>query len=248
MSSATPHSVYGSVFDIGMKTIEHIRTTQEDSILAAGKLVAESFLNGTSFFVSGSGHSHTVAEEFYGRAGGLAFVKPILTSELTITEHPTKSSHIERLPGYASILAELYRISQGDVVLIASNSGRNAYPVELALEAKKRGASVIAITSSAHSNATTSRDPSGKHLLDIADVVIDNCGVPGDAALEMEGLQTAMCPTSSMANAFIVQAVSATAAQFIIEAGQTPPVFVSLNSEGTEHVNDELFATYTRLY
>ena len=211
-------------------------------------MAAESFLQGASFFVSGSGHSHTVAEEFYGRAGGLAFVKPILTSELTITEHPTKSSRIERLPGYAAILADLYHVSQNDTVLIASNSGRNAYPVELAMEAKKRGASVIAITSTAHSNATTSRDPSGKHLLDIADVVIDNCGVPGDATLELEGCSTAMCPTSSMANSFIVQAMSVSIAQIILDAGQKPPVFVSLNSEGTEHVNDELFAMYTRLY
>ena len=72
--------------------------------------------------------SHTLCEEFYGRAGGLAFVVPIMTSELTMTEHPTKSSFLERLSGYAAILADLYDIEEGDVVLIASNSGRNAYP------------------------------------------------------------------------------------------------------------------------
>lgn len=111
-------------------------------------------------------------------------MKPILTTELTLNEHPTKSSFIERLSGYAEILAELYHIQADDVVLIASNSGRNAYPIELALEAKKRGAKVIGITSVAHSNATTSRHASGKHLLDIADVVIDNCGVPGDCSVK----------------------------------------------------------------
>lgn len=236
------------VFNHGKSVINQIQDTQQASIIAAAKLVADSFMNQKSFFVSGSGHSHTVAEEFYGRAGGLAFVKPILTGELTLTEHPTKSSYIERLSGYASILADLYHIAEGDVVLIASNSGRNAYPVELALKAKERGASVVAITSRAHSDATTSRDPSGKHLLDVADVVIDNCGVPGDACMEIEGVRTAMCPTSSMANAFIVQAISVLSAQLIVEAGGEPPVFVSLNSQGTEHVNDELFSMYTRLY
>lgn len=240
--------LYRKVFEHGKDVVDQIQNTQQASVTAAAKLIADSFLNHKSFFVSGSGHSHTVAEEFYGRAGGLAFVKPILTSELTLTEHPTKSSYIERLSGYASILADLYHISEGDVVLIASNSGRNSYPVELSLRAKERGASVVAITSRAHSDATTSRDPSGKHLLDIADVVIDNCGVPGDACMEVDGVRTAMCPTSSIANAFIVQAISVLVAQFIVEAGEEPPVFVSLNSQGTGHMNDELYSTYTRLY
>ena len=235
-------------FSTGLDVVRRIQETQSDKIDAAAHAVAECFLSGHSFFVSGSGHSHTLAEEFYARAGGLAFVKPILTSELTMTEHPTKSSLIERLDGYASILAELYRISAGDVVLIASNSGRNAYPVELALCAKGRGATVCAITSLKHSAATTPRNRAGKHLVDIADIVIDNCGVPGDCALSVSGVKTAMCPTSSIANTFIAQGITVQAAEYISRAGQEPPVFVSLNSEGTEHVNDELFATYTRLY
>lgn len=236
------------VFKIGFAVLGKIRDTQKQSLDEAAKLVADCFVNGHTFFVSGSGHSHTVAEEFYARAGGLAFVKPILTTELTLNEHPTKSSFLERLSGYAAILVDLYHVGQGDVVLIASNSGRNAYPIELALEAKSKGAKVIAITSVSHSNATTSRHVSGKHLLDIADVVIDNCGVCGDCALTMEGLDTAVCPTSSMANAFIAQSISVQCAKYILESGKKPPVFVSLNSEGTEHINDEYFAKYTRQY
>ena len=98
--------------------------------------MAQAFMEGHKFFVSGSGHSHTMAEEMYARAGGLAFVVPILTSELTMTEHPTKSSHIERLSGYAKILVDLYGVSCGDVVLIASNSGRNAIQSNLHLKLK----------------------------------------------------------------------------------------------------------------
>ena len=156
-----------------------------------------------------------------------------MTSELTMTEHPTKSSFLERLSGYAAILADLYDIEEGDVVLIASNSGRNAYPI---------------ITNIAHSNAVSSRHESGKMLMDIADIVIDNCGVPGDCAVQMEGVAAAVCPTSSMANTFIAQAISVQCAYYIKEKGVTPPVFVSLNSEGTEHVNDEYFEKYTRMY
>lgn len=236
------------VFATGIDVIRQIQDTQSGQIDQVARAVADCFLTGHSFYVSGSGHSHTLAEEFYARAGGLAFVIPILTTELTMTEHPTKSSLIERLDGYADILAELYHIGEGDVVLIASNSGRNSYPVDLATAAKQRGATVCAITSFRHSAATSPRNRENKHLIDVADISIDNCGVPGDCALAVDGIPTALCPTSSMANTFIAQGITVQAAQYISEAGKEPPVFVSLNSEGTEHVNDDLFATYTRMY
>lgn len=236
------------VFDIGLDVIYKIRETQCEKLDMAGKWIAKAHMEGFKFFVSGSGHSHTVAEEFYGRAGGLAFPIPIMTTELTLEEHPTKSSYIERLPGYAAILADLYGISENDVVLIASNSGRNAYPVELALCAKERGAKVIAITNVDHSSKTSSRHASGKKLMDIADLVIDNCGVEGDSALKMEGMKASICPTSSMANAFIVQSIVAACSEEMLKNGMEPPVFISLNTDGNENVNDELFAKYTRTY
>ena len=236
------------VFEIGLGVINKIKETQIEKLDAAGRMIARAHMDGHKFFVTGSGHSHTVAEEFYGRAGGLAFPVPIMTTELTLEEHPTKSSYIERLPGYAPILAELYGVSEGDVVLIASNSGRNAYPVEMALSAKERGAKVIAITSVDHSSKTTSRHSSGKKLMDVADIVLDNCGVEGDSSLQMEGMKAAICPTSSMANAFLVQSMVAACCDEMLKQGSEPPVFISLNSDGNETVNDELFAKYTRQY
>lgn len=236
------------VFDIGLGVINRIRETQCGRLDEAGRLIARAHMDGHKFFVSGSGHSHTVAEEFYGRAGGLAFPVPIMTTELTLEEHPTKSSYIERLSGYAAILAELYGISAGDVVLIASNSGRNAYPVELALCAKERGARVIAVTNLEHSSKVTSRHSSGKKLMDLGDIVIDNCGVEGDSAMKVEGMQASICPTSSMANAFIVQSMVAACADEMLRNGVEPPVFVSLNVDGNEAVNETYFKKYTRMY
>ena len=236
------------VFEIGLGVINKIKETQSEKLDAAGRMIARAHLDGHKFFVTGSGHSHTVAEEFYGRAGGLAFPVPIMTTELTLEEHPTKSSYIERLPGYAPILAELYGVSEGDVVLITSNSGRNAYPVEMAISAKERGAKVIAITSVDHSSKTTSRHASGKKLMDVADIVLDNCGVEGDSALKMDGMKASICPTSSMANAFIVQSIVAACCDEMLKDGVEPPVFISLNSDGNETVNDELFAKYTIQY
>ena len=86
------YDAVNQVFDIGLGVINKIRETQSENIDQAGKLIARTHMAGHKFFVTGSGHSHTVAEEFYGRAGGLAFPVPIMTTELTLEEHPTKSS------------------------------------------------------------------------------------------------------------------------------------------------------------
>ena len=223
--------MYQRVFEKGLEVAEKIRDTQKESIEQGARMIASAFVEGKKFFVTGSGHSHT-----------------LLTSELTITDHPTKSSYIERLGGYAGILGELYRIGFGDVVLIASNSGRNAYPVELALYAKEQGASVIAVTNLEHSRNSRSRAACGKKLMDLADVVIDNCGVLGDACLEVEGVAAAMMPTSSISNAFIAQALSVQSAVYIREAGAEVPVFESLNADARINRNDEYFEKYARMY
>lgn len=124
------------VFEVGLDIIKKIQETQSEKLEQTGHLMAQAFMEGHKFFVSGSGHSHTMAEEMYARAGGFAFVVPILTSELTMTEHPTKSSNIERLSGYAKILVDLYGVSCGDVVLIASNSG--VMPIQSNLHLKPK--------------------------------------------------------------------------------------------------------------
>ena len=236
------------VFSRGLKVIEDLQKTQTENLYKASELIADAIYNGHKFFVTGSGHSHTVAEEFYGRAGGMACMVPILTPELTLVDHPTKSTYLERLPGYANILVDLYKVSEGDVVLIASNSGRNAYPVDMALEAHKRGAKVIAITNMKHTLATTSRHPSNQLLYQVADVVIDNCGDIGDASMVIEGVMAPLCPTSSMANAFICQTLVVQVVTNLTNKGMEVPVFMSANAQNQVNRNDEFFEKYTRVY
>ena len=57
-----------------------------------------------------------------------------------------------------------------------------------------------------------------------------------------------VCPTSSMANAFIAQAVSVACMEELLANGIQPPVFVSSNVDGNEDKNETLFQQYTRLY
>ncbi len=150
---------------------------------------------------------------------------------------------IERLPGYAAYLLKDYDIDNA-VVIVVSNSGRNALPIEVAIESQKRGAKVVAITSLAHSQSVASRHPSGKRLFEIADIVIDNCCEPGDAVVEIEGVKGKVGAASSVACTFIINSVLVQAVENLANMGVEPPVLISANLDGSDEHNDRLRRLY----
>lgn len=174
-----------------------VEQTQLEPIREAGRFGAAAILGGGLIHVFGTGHSHLLAEELYSRAGGLVAVNAILEPSVMLHEGSGKSGAVERLSGMARVIIDQEPIQAGDLMIVASNSGRNAMPVEMALEARARGLKVAAITSLAHSRSQPANNPSGKRLFEVADVVIDNCGVPGDAVLEVPGLPVRACSTST---------------------------------------------------
>jgi uncharacterized phosphosugar-binding protein len=216
-------------FPKALEIAQRAAETQLGAIRVAAALVVDAMIAGKRFWVFGTGHSHALAEELYGRAGGLADVRAVLEPGLMLHEGLEKSSLLERLPGLADVLLQINAIAAGDVVLIVSNSGRNAVPVEFALGARQRGAQVIALTSIAHSTSTTSRAPGGQRLFETADVVIDNCGVPGDALIDIPGSPERTGATSTMVGAMLVQALTVEIVARLAERGETPNVLRSLN-------------------
>jgi uncharacterized phosphosugar-binding protein len=216
-------------FPKALEIAQRAAETQLGAIRVAATLVVDAMIAGKRFWVFGTGHSHALAEELYGRAGGLAEVRAVLEPGLMLHEGLEKSSLLERLPGLADVLLQINAIAAGDVVLIASNSGRNAVPVEFALGARQRGAQVIALTSMAHSTSTTSRAPGGQRLFETADVVIDNCGVPGDALIDIPGSPERTGATSTMVGAMLVQALTVEIVARLAERGEAPNVLRSLN-------------------
>lgn len=224
--------------------LEKLYTTQIKKMDEAATCIFEALQNGGRFLVTGSGHSHMFAEEFYVRAGGFAQVSPILPNEFLLHDHPLKSTVIERLESYAKVIFDLYTINSKDVLVIASNSGRNGMTVELAKMAQECGTKVISFTNPNHPAGSKSRHSSGKYLCDFSDVVIDNCTGPGDAAFYVEEAHTGMGATSTMAGAFVAQTISILLAKKYHQAGLKPPVFKSSNVDGGDEWNKELFAKY----
>lgn len=241
MAGKTQDQLYDEFYAHVTQQLDALQRTQREAVKEAANVIYAALKAGHRFFVTGTGHSHMMAEEFYTRAGGLASVIPILPTEFLLHEHPLKSTVVERQASYAPVIFEVYGLQAGDVLLIASNSGRNGLPVELAMEAKERGLKVIAITSVQGGAGQSSRHPSGKKLCDVADVVLDNCSVEGDACCTIDDGGQRMGALSTITGAYLVQQLGMAVAAAALVDGQQPPVFLSSNIDGGDDVNRELF-------
>ena len=176
--------------------IERLLDGEWPNIDRAADLVADALSRGGTIHAFGTGHSHVLAEELYYRAGGFVRVSPILFEGLMLHSSALLSTALERMPGLAEALLDDHPIARGDVLVVASNSGRNAVTAELAQAARAAGASVIALTSLRHATAHEPRTQGLPRLHEVADVVIDNGGIVGDAAIDIEGFEVRVAPTS----------------------------------------------------
>lgn len=215
---------------------------QLDAIETAAGWISRTIAADGLVFVAGTGHSHMIAEEVFYRAGGLTSVYPILEPSLLLDRGALKSSQLERLHGYGRIVIDDSGLSEVDVLLVVSNSGRNAVPVDMALRAREIGSKVIAITSLEHSGSVDSRHQSGKRLFEVADLVIDNCVPYGDASVVLDELPAAVGPLSTVAGAAIINALMARAIQRSATNGYKPDVFSSANLANGSDVDAEVLA------
>lgn len=201
---------------------------EQPNIVEAALLIADAIEQGKRWWVFGTGHSHLLVEEVWGRAGGLTSVYPILEPALMLHEGLEKSSRLERRSGLAADLIEVHGPEQGDCLLIISNSGRNAVPVQMAEEALRRGIHVLALTSLLHSKSISSRAPSGKRLFELAEVTIDNHGVPGDAILRDD--RGDVGATSTVIGGMLIQALAVEIVGILRARGLAAPTYSSNNS------------------
>ena len=172
--------------------LDNVLTTQRGAMEESAKLLADATLGDHNIFAFGCSHAGLLALEMYYRTGGLATINPVRAPGLTLDIDPaTMTSQMERLPEYGRVIADNQPIGEGDVVIIHSVSGRNTVTVDFALRCREKGARVIALTSVAAGKAIPSRHPSGKLLMNVADVVLDNCGCVGDASIEIKGVPEA---------------------------------------------------------
>lgn len=231
-------------YEAVIRLLGEIHQSQAGAIDRAVDLIFSSLAADSVLHLFGSGHSHLVAEEAFHRAGGLVPVNTMTEPFLTPLTPPKKSGRLERVSGIAAILLDYHEPRPGEVLLIVSNAGINPVPVELAMEAKERHLSVIAITSLRHAQAVASRHASRKRLFEVADLVIDNCGEAGDGAISFAGLTEKVGPTSLLAGAFIMNSIVCGVVERFVAQGLPPPVYLSANLPGGDEHNRRLEAKY----
>lgn len=224
--------------------LEKLENTQEEIIDQVAAVCADSIAKGGLLYFFGTGHSHMIAEEPFYRAGGLACVYPILETDLMLHEGASKSSGYERLEGLGNLVVSNAGLGKGDVLFIASNSGRNCAVIDAAMEAKKRGAITVAITSMNHTTQVASRHSSGLNLYQVCDYVLDNGGELGDASVELDGLGQKIAPTSSVMDITLVNLILVNTVELLLKKGIKPPVFMSANTDAGDQANKSVLEMY----
>ena len=220
--------------------IGRVREEQFGAVREAGRLVAEVIEADGLVHVFGTGHSHMLVEEGLYRAGGLAPVNGILDTGLMLHEGATASSRVERLSGYSSIVAGKHSMEARDLLVVVSNSGVNAVPVEMAVLAKEAGLKVLAICSLAYSRVADLKPGVKGRLFEVADLVLDNFGDAGDAAVDLDGQDFKVGPTSTVIGAALLNAIFVEAAGMLAAKGVEPPVYRSSNMPGAAEHNRDL--------
>lgn len=234
-----------SYIGIVQKTIEKAWNEQTDVIDQIASAIRTALMSKHSVFIFGCSHAGIIAEEVFYRTGGLAVINPIFFPGFMLNTRPiTMTSQLERVDGLGKIILKENRVKEGDVLIIHSVSGRNNVPVEMAIEARKLGVTTVAITNIAYSSAVTSRHPSGKRLFEVCDLVLDNKGDVGDAAVTLEGLPEKIGPTSTAVGAALINAIVIETVGKMLEDGKIPPVFLSANLDGGDEHNKRIFEEY----
>ncbi|MDR7419050.1 MAG: SIS domain-containing protein [Armatimonadota bacterium] len=232
--------------------LHEIARTQGEQIQAAARLIADCLANDKLIHVFGTGgHSNMAAEEMFYRSGGLVPVNAILDPGVSLAFGAVRSTVIERAPGYAPRVLDVYGVGPGDVLVVVNAYGINGTTIDAAIEGKRRGASVIAITSPTFTKHIPpdhpARHPSKKNLFELpeVDVCID-CHMPvGDAVLQLEGMGgTPVGPCSTIVNAFCINSMVVAAVELMLSRGQTPPVWYSANMPGGDEKNKAAIANY----
>lgn len=211
-----------------------------NAIQAVARAVSDAARADRQLFVFGTGHSHMLAEEVLYRAGGLACAVPILSASTMLHEGAVSGSELERTPGLVNPIIARYGLGVGDVLIVISNSGVNAAPLDAARIGRQAGATVVALTSLAYSTIAAN---GGTRLADLADIVIDNGIEAGDAVMSLPGTDMRVGPASTVVGAAIINAIVVQVANALATDGDVP-VFRSANMENAAQKNAKLVARY----
>jgi len=235
------------------KTIELLREVRERELPAieqAAEVCASSIAEGGLVFLFGNGHSRMLCEEMTPRQG--CFPGFVALVELALSNHADiiganglrAPLYLEKYEGYAEEILKGFRFGPHDAFIVISTSGIRPVIVEMAAGARRRGMPVIGIVSRRHCEQSQPAHSSGKKLIDVADVVIDNHCPPGDCVYEVAGLEWRTGPVSTVTGAMIVNMLRCEVAERLVARGVKPELLPSHQFVGDSSAAEQLERFY----
>ncbi|GAB5559828.1 MAG: sugar isomerase domain-containing protein [Synoicihabitans sp.] len=247
----TPSSDIAKRYRDGMTArLDAITDTQQAAINEAAQMFYEQIKADRLIHVYGvGGHSYVGSEEFFFRAGGLANISPMFEPSLSLAGGGQKSTLLERVEDIGDKIVKAHHLGSDDLLVITSAYGINACTIDAALEAKRRGCRVIAISSVAFAEATPrdfkARHHNQKNLGEIADVIIDNHVPHGETLLQLGDYPQKVGGTCNVLQCFCVNWLVMEAIDLCLKNGVEPPVWKSANTLGGDEHNESYLKKYT---
>lgn len=228
-----------------------IEDTQMEAIGEAAGAISRALADDGAFWVYNIGHGGE--RELTHRAGGLLATK-IFSFGFNVSSPVAdclrgrpREEPVEPALEQVQLAVRASEMRPGDVLMVASVSGRTLRTVELARAASEAGLTVIGLTSLEYTAQIESDHPSGAKLCDVADIVIDNCAPFGDACLEAEAYDHAVLPISGVAHVVIGWMVCAEVIDRMTQTGTPPHVYMSVNRPGGREHNEQAEREYNEL-
>ena len=232
--------------------LPNLLSDQRAALDAAAALCTEAIASDGLVHLFGCGHSRMMCEEMTPRQG--CYVGWHTIVELGLTFHNLivgpnglrQSLHLEKTLGYAEQILRNFAFGPKDVLIVVSTSGIREIIIEMADGAKQRGLSVIALLSKAHCEQAKPAHPSGKKLMEIADVVLDNGAPIGDSLLTIEGCKNKTGPFSTLGGALVMNMLRCEVAQRLMDRGIEPVFLPSHQFVGSRSVEEQLEYFYAQ--
>jgi uncharacterized phosphosugar-binding protein len=232
--------------------LENLLDTQRDALDRAAELCTEAIAASGLVHLFGCGHSRMLCEEMTPRQG--CFVGWHTIVELALTFHNLivgpnglrQSLHLEKTAGYAEQILRNFAFGAKDVLIVISTSGIREVIIEMAEGARQRGLRVIGVLSRVHCEQAHPAHASGKKLIDVADVILDNGAPVGDCLLELEGSANKTGPFSTLGGGMVMNLLRCEVAQRLLDRGIEPVFLPSHQFVGSRTVEEQLEYFYAQ--
>jgi uncharacterized phosphosugar-binding protein len=241
-------------FELLIERLTEVRATQAHAIERAATACADSIAKGKLAFSFGTGHGALPALEMFPRTGTIVGFRPIVESTM-ISFHRVwgdmgarQYRFIHAVEGYGRAILRSHHLDPEDSIVLFSHSGVNAVVLDIALGAKEKGLTVIAVTSLPHSSASPPRHSSGKKLFEVADIVVDTRAGLADASIRIDGLDAPVGANSTSVAIAIAHAIVCATAEKLVRQGVRPLVMVNPNTAGKEAANAANDRNYDELW